>query len=130
MQRTGRPLRPEPQGLPSWFLVFGFWFQDADKRYNSGLFDFRKDTVRKTGTVPDCGRVRAAGDCPEFSEFSVIADTAHRSWSIVPGTEDRKPGTKNREPETNIVIRLTSGHRAKVEEKPEVRGAGGARACA
>ena len=54
-------------------------FQDADKRYNSGLFDFRKDTVRKTGTVPDCGRARAAGDCPEFSyppkspyEFSVI----------------------------------------------------------
>jgi hypothetical protein len=23
--------------------------------------------ARKTGTVPDCGRVRAAGDCPEFS---------------------------------------------------------------
>ena len=45
-------------------------FQDADKRYNSGLFDFRKDTVRKTGTVPDCGRVRAAGDCPEFSRPS------------------------------------------------------------
>jgi len=61
------------------------------------------------------------------SEFSVIADSVHRSWSIVPGTEDRKPGTKNREPETNIVIRLTAGHQAKVEEKPEVRKAGGVR---
>jgi len=28
------------------------------------------------------------------------------------------------------VIRLTAGHQAKVEEKPEVRKAGGVRACA
>ena len=28
------------------------------------------------------------------------------------------------------VMRLTAGHQAKVEEKPEVRKAGGVRACA
>jgi len=92
-------------------------FQDADKRYNSGLFDFRKDTVRKTGTVPDCGRVRAAGDCPEFSsppkspyEFSVIG------IEILGQVYEQFLGK---------VIKLTDGHRAKVEEKPEVRKAGG-----
>jgi hypothetical protein len=60
-----------------------------------------------------------------LSGFSVIANSVHGSWSIVPGTEDRKPGTKNRELGTNEVIRLTAGHQAKVEEKPEVRKAGG-----
>jgi hypothetical protein len=85
--------------------------------YNSGLFDFRKDTVRKTGTVPDCGRVRAAGDCPEFSyppkspyEFSVIG------IEILGEVYEQFLGK---------VIRLTAGHQAKVEEKPEVRKAGG-----
>ena len=63
-------------------------------------------------------------------EFSVIADSVHSSWSIVPGTENRKPGTKNREPGTDEVIRLIAGHQAKVEEKTEVRKAGGVRACA
>ena len=28
-------------------------------------------------------------------EFSVIANSVHSSWSVVPGTEDRKPRTKN-----------------------------------
>jgi hypothetical protein len=65
-----------------------------------------------------------------LSETSVIANTAHRSWSMVPGTEDRKPGTKNREPGTVQVIRLTAGHQAKVVDKPEVRKAGGVLPCA
>ena len=50
-------------------------------------------------------------------EFSVIANSVYSSWSIVPGTEDRKPETKNREPGTDEVIRLTAGHQAKVEER-------------
>jgi len=60
-----------------------------------------------------------------LSEFSVIANSVYSSWSIAPGTEDRKPGTKNRELETDEVIRLTAGHQAKVEEKPEVSKPGG-----
>jgi hypothetical protein len=58
-------------------------------------------------------------------EFSVISNSAHSSWFIVPRTEDRKPGTKNREPGTDEVIRLTAGHQAKIADKPEVRKAGG-----
>jgi len=54
-------------GKPGLYRQLMERFQDADKRYDSGLFDFRKDTVRKIGTVPDCGRVRAAGGCPRFS---------------------------------------------------------------
>jgi hypothetical protein len=60
-------------------------------------------------------------------ELSVIANPVHSSRFTVPGTEDRKPGTKNREPGTDEVIRLTAGHQAKVEEKPEVKKAGGVR---
>ena len=63
-------------------------------------------------------------------EFSVIANSVHSSWFVVPGTEVRKPGTKNRELGTDEVIRLTAGHQAKVEEKPAVRKAGGVHACA
>ena len=62
---------------------------------------------------------RDMDDKQGLSEFSVIADSVHSPWLAVPGTEDRKPGTKNREPGTDEVIRLTAGHQAKVEEKPE-----------
>ena len=103
-------------------------FQDADKRYNSGLFDFRKDTVTPSLKIDDklLSDILSELYPPKSPyEFSVIANSVHSSWFIVPGTEDRKPGTKNREPGTDEVIRLTAGHQAKVEEKPEVRKAGG-----
>ena len=63
-----------------------------------------------------------------LSEFSVIGNSVHSSWSVVLGTEDRKPATKNREPGAVQVIRLTAGHQAKVEAKPEVDKAG-SKAC-
>jgi len=105
--------------------------------YNSGLFDFRKDTVTPSLKIDDkllsdilserSLPVLLAALYPPKSpyEFSVITDSVRSSWFSVPGTEDQKPGTKNREPETHEVIRLTAGHQAKVEEKPEVRKAGG-----
>jgi hypothetical protein len=95
--------------------------------YNSGLFDFRKDTVTPSLKIDDKLLSDIISELyPPKSpyEFSVIANSVHSSWSIVPGTGDRKPGTKNQEPETDEVIRLTAGHQAKVEEKPEVRKAG------
>jgi len=96
--------------------------------YNSGLFDFRKDTVTPSLKIDDklLSDILSELYPPKSPyEFSVIANSVHSSWSIVPGTGDRKPGTKNQEPETDEVIRLTAGHQAKVEEKPEVRKAGG-----
>jgi len=48
---------------------------------------------RKTGTVPDCGRVGAAGDCPEFS--------ADRKVFLSPGYKE-----KQLRPETEILPRV------------------------
>jgi predicted type IV restriction endonuclease len=95
-------------------------FEDADKRYNSGLFDFRKDTVTPSLKIDDklLSDILSELYPPKSPyEFSVIANSVHSSWFKVPGTEDRKPGTKNREPGTDEVIRLTAGHQAKVEER-------------
>ena len=89
--------------------------------YNSGLFDFRKDTVTPSLKIDDklLSDILSELYPPKSPyEFSVIANSVHSSWSIVPGTEDRKPETKNREPGIDEVIRLTAGHQAKVAERP------------
>ena len=112
-------------------------FRDADDKYNSGLFCF----TRKTGTVPDCGRVRAAGDCPEFSEgpdlLSLELNIDDKPLKDIIGNlyYPDSPYEFSVMPADVLgqvyeqflgkVIRLTAGHQAKVEEKPEVRKAGG-----
>jgi hypothetical protein len=99
-------------------------FDDADKRYNSGLFDFRKDTVTPSLKIDDkllsdilserSLPVLLAALYPPKSpyEFSVIG------IEILGEVYEQFLGK---------VIRLTAGHQAKVEEKPEVRKAGGVR---
>ncbi|MBN1339708.1 MAG: N-6 DNA methylase [Bacteroidales bacterium] len=92
--------------------LFGL-FRSADERYNSGLFDFTEDKITpglsidnkvlkiivKEMYYPDC----------EY-EFSVMpAD-------ILGSVYERFLGK---------TIRLTPAHHAKIEEKPEVRKAGG-----
>ncbi len=92
---------------------------------------------QKTGTVPDCGRVRAAGDCPEFFEGpDLLALELHiddkplkdiignlyypdspYEFSVMPADVLGQVY----EQFLGKVIRLTAGHQAKVEEKPEVR---------
>ena len=95
-------------------------FVEADARYNSGLFHFRKEPGRYE---PDTQTLRLTiddrilkniilhlyyPDSPyEFSVFS--ADILGQVYEQFLGK----------------VIRLTPGHRAKVEEKPEVRKSGG-----
>jgi len=106
----------------SWFFVLGSWNQEPETRNQerSGLFDFRKDTVTPSLKIDDklLSDILSELYPPKSPyEFSVIANSVHSSWSIVPGTEDRKPGTKNRELGTDEVIRLTAGHQAKVEER-------------
>jgi hypothetical protein len=120
-------------------------FRDADDRYNSGLFYFDAGHARKTGTVPDRGRVLAAGDCPEFSaERSEPPDRLTLELAI-----DDKPlkeiiGSlyypdcpyefsvlpadilgQVYEQFLGKTIRLTAGHQTTSEEKPEVRKTGG-----
>ncbi len=88
-------------------------FRTADDKYNSGLFDFKEDKITP-GLVIDNKVLKAIikelyyPDC-EY-EFSVMpAD-------ILGSVYERFLGK---------TIRLTKAHYAKIEEKPEVRKAGG-----
>lgn len=89
------------------------YFEKADEKYNSGLFDFTKDTISRRLDVDD--KVIKTiitelyyPDCPY--EFSVL------SAEILGSAYEQFLGK---------VIRITPAHRAKIEEKPEVRKAGG-----
>jgi type I restriction-modification system DNA methylase subunit len=88
-------------------------FYHADDKYNSGLFDFKVDRLTpelKLDDKPlkDIFKTLYYPESPY--EFSVLgADILGHVYEQFLGK----------------VIRLTEGHRAKVEEKPEVRKAGG-----
>ncbi|HHT9108575.1 MAG TPA: type I restriction endonuclease, partial [Candidatus Wunengus sp. YC64] len=96
-------------------------FYRADERYNSGLFHFQKEKDRSEspdtltpnldiddGALRDVIKNLYYPDSPY--EFSVLsADILGQVYEQFLGK----------------VIRLTAGHRAVVEEKPEVRKAGG-----
>ncbi|HBC86756.1 MAG TPA: restriction endonuclease subunit R [Lentisphaeria bacterium] len=97
------------------------YFREADSRYNSGLFHFNEEKERPEGLdaltpgikIDDKIFKEIIGtlyypECP--FEFSVLpADILGQVYEQFLGK----------------VIRLTEGHQAKVEEKPEVRKAGG-----
>jgi hypothetical protein len=90
-------------------------FHHADKRYNSGLFDFSKGGDHLTPTL----------DLDDKTIKSVLADLyfpqSPYEFSVLPveilgNVYEQFLGK---------VIRLTPGHQARVEEKPEVKKAGG-----
>jgi len=88
-------------------------YRQADEKYNSDLFDFQADTLTTSLTLDDKVLKRILGglyypECPY--EFSVLPT------EILGQVYEQFLGK---------VIRLTPGHRAKVEEKPEVKKAGG-----
>jgi type I restriction-modification system DNA methylase subunit len=88
-------------------------FYHADTKYNSGLFDFKADRLTPEINVDDkpLKDIFKTLYYPESPyEFSVL------SADILGHVYEQFLGK---------VIRLTEGHRAKVEEKPEVRKAGG-----
>jgi type I restriction-modification system DNA methylase subunit len=88
-------------------------FQKADEKYNSGLFDFKKDKISQSVLIEN-KIIRTIinelyyPECPyEFSVLSVeILGSAYEQF-------------------LGKVIRITPAHHAKIEEKPEVRKAGG-----
>jgi hypothetical protein len=88
-------------------------FYHCDNKYNSGLFDFKTDRLTPEIGVDDkpLKDIFKGLYYPESPyEFSVLgADILGHVYEQFLGK----------------VIRLTEGHRAKVEEKPEVRKAGG-----
>jgi len=88
-------------------------FEQADEKYNSGLFDFKKDKISKPLLVENKIVKTIINELyyPESPyEFSVL------SVEILGSAYEQFLGK---------IIRITPGHIAKVEEKPEVRKAGG-----
>lgn len=89
------------------------YFREADEKYNSGLFDFRKDTLSKKLTI-DNKVIKDIINELYYPlspyEFSVL------SVEILGSAYEQFLGKQ---------IKLTAGHRAHIEEKPEVRKAGG-----
>lgn len=88
-------------------------FEQADDKYNSGLFDFKKDKISKSLVIENkivktiINQLYYPESPYEFSVLSVeILGSAYEQF-------------------LGKVIRITPGHIAKVEEKPEVRKAGG-----
>ncbi|HNX58176.1 MAG TPA: type I restriction endonuclease, partial [Spirochaetota bacterium] len=100
-------------GKDSCYSKLSTVFIAADQKYNSGLFDFNKDKLTPSLGIDD--KVMKAmiaemyyPECPyQFDAMPV---------EILGNTYEQFLGK---------VIRLTDGHRAKIEEKPEVRKAGG-----
>ena len=89
------------------------YYRRADERYNAGLFDLVSDTLTRTLEIDDKALKPILTSlyypqCPY--EFSVLP------VEILGQVYEQFLGK---------VIRLTPSHRAKVEEKPEVKKAGG-----
>jgi type I restriction-modification system DNA methylase subunit/REP element-mobilizing transposase RayT len=88
-------------------------YKKADEKYNSGLFDFKKDQISKNLLI-DNKVIKSIitelyyPECPY--EFSVLA------VEILGSAYEQFLGK---------VIRITKAHHAIIEEKPEVRKAGG-----
>jgi len=92
--------------------LFGI-FKVADEKYNSGLFDFKKDKISKTLSVDNKVIKTILNELyyPESPyEFSVL------SVEILGSAYEQFLGKQ---------IKIDKSHRAHIEEKPEVRKAGG-----
>lgn len=87
-------------------------FHKADEKYNSGIFDFKKDRISEYLKI----------------ENKIIKTILNELYYPSPYAFDAMPveilGTAY-EQFLGKVIRITPAHHAKIEEKPEVRKAGG-----
>jgi len=95
-------------------------FRQADNRYNSGLFHFSKE--KEQSTDPDDLTLRLKIDDKVLKE--IITGLYYPSPYVFKEIPADILGQVY-ERFLGKVIRLTAGHQAKVEEKPEVRKAGG-----
>jgi len=96
------------------------FFRQADNRYNSGLFHFSEE--KGQSSAPDGFTLRLAIDDKVLKE--IIRDLYYPSPYVFREIPTEILGQVY-ERFLGKVIRLTAGHQAKVEEKPEVRKAGG-----
>ena len=97
------------------------FFRLADDRYNSGLFHF--DEERGRGGFPDRMTPGLVIDDAVLKEVidGLYYPTSPYEFSVIPG----EILGQVYEQFLGKVIRLTAGHQAKIDEKPEVREAGG-----
>ncbi len=94
---------------------------EADEKYNSGLFHFKVQKGR--GTIPDQITLGLTIDDGVFKTIFIklyYPESPYRFNFIAPEILGH-----TYEQFLGKVIRLTDGHRAKIEEKPEVKKAGG-----
>ena len=96
-------------------------FQRADERYNSGLFHFRKEKGR--AEPPDELTLGLSLDDKVLKDIiaGLYYPDSPYEFAVLPADILGQVY----EQFLGKVIRLTAGHHAKVEEKPEVRKAGG-----
>jgi hypothetical protein len=96
-------------------------FRSADLRYNSGLFHFQEEPGRSES--PDLLTPRLVID--DIQLRGIISSTYYPEcpyvWKVIPADILGQVY----EQFLGKVIRLTKGHQAKVEDKPEVKKAGG-----
>lgn len=96
-------------------------FRNADDRYNSGLFHFHKEKGRDE--APDTLTPLLNIDDKALKDIikSLYYPLSPYEFSVLPATILGQVY----EQFLGKVIRLTAGHQAKVEDKPEVKKAGG-----
>ena len=96
-------------------------FHSADERYNSGIFHFQKEKDRRE--EPDELTLRLRLDDKPLKDIirSLYYPESPYEFSVLPADILGQVY----EQFLGKVIRLTSGHQAKVEDKPEVKKAGG-----
>jgi len=95
------------------------YFQTADQKYNSGLFDFKKDTI--THNIQIDNKILKNIITELYGKSKEEEADFGFNFAIIPveilGFAYEQFLGK--------VIRLTSAHHAQIEEKPEVRKSGG-----
>ncbi len=98
----------------------GELFRKADERYNSGLFHFEDEPGREE---PDVFSLGLAVDDRPLKEIikNLYYPESPYEFSVIPA----EILGQVYEQFLGKVIRLTEGHRAKVEDKPEVKKVGG-----
>jgi predicted type IV restriction endonuclease len=109
------------QNAPGIYPRLGELFQRADDRYNSGLFHFTAEKDRPE--PPDEMTLGLQVDDKPLAEIlqKLYFPESPYEFSVFPA----EILGQVYEQFLGKVIRLTKGHQAKVEEKPEVRKAGG-----
>ncbi len=98
-------------------------FRQADDRYNSGLFHFESERERDRGGAPDTLTPHLDVDDKVLKEIlgCLYYPESPYAFSVLPADILGQVY----EQFLGKTIRLTAGHQAKIEEKPEVRKAGG-----